>query len=323
MPLPRRLVIRLPRRRIIRIELGVILNFCHFIRRLVFLMNFLVIFLMTFLASFLGGRFAWALGEGQPIHFSGDKQVWDRKSNKVELFGHAAVNQLGETLTADYVLLDLNTRLLDAKGNCIYLASDSVIYAEEMHFNLLTHTGTVIKGRVSNDSFTLRGEKISKLGPGHFITHWGSYTTCHDCGPSWSFEAEDVDMEFGGYGYLSNVTTRIKEVPAFWLPYLIVPMKTRRQTGFLFPIIRTSGSDGATFVFPFFWAINRGLDMTIGLGDYAQRGVRVETETRYALSPKNTGTIRAFYMSDRSFLEQTNRWALDITQSHELPWGID
>ncbi|MEO5971247.1 MAG: putative LPS assembly protein LptD [Bdellovibrionia bacterium] len=291
-------------------------------RRIVTRIELLLISVLCLLALW-DPSLAWALGESQPIHFSGDKQVWDRKSNKVELFGHAAVNQLGETLTADYVQLDLNTRLLDAKGNCIYLASDSVIYGEEMHFNLQTHTGTVIKGRVTNDSFTLRGERISKLGAGHFVTHWGDYTTCHDCGPSWSFEAEDVDMEFGGYAYLHNVTTRVKEAPMFWLPYLIVPMKTRRQTGLLFPIIRTSGSDGATFVFPFFWAINRSMDMTIGLGDYSQRGARVETETRYSLSPGSSGTIRAFYMSDRSFPDQPNRWALDITQSHEFPWGIE
>jgi len=280
-------------------------------------------FLFICYLVFSGSRFALALEESQPIHFSGDKQIWDRKSNKVEIFGHAAVNQVGETLTADYVLLDLNTRYLDAKGNCIYLASDSVIYGEEMHLNLQTHTGTVIRGRISNDSFTLRGQRIDRLGSGHFLAHWGEYTTCHDCGPSWSFEAEDVDMKFGGYAFLSNVTTRIKEAPFLWLPYLIVPLKTQRQTGFLFPTIRSSGSDGAVFLFPFFWAINRSMDMTIGLGDYSQRGSRVETETRYVFAGKNSGTIRAFYTADRSFPEATNRWALDITQNYELPWGID
>src|SRR4051794_13458965 len=53
---------------------------------------------------------AWALTENQPIHHSGDKQVWDRKANIVELFGHAAVSQDGETLTADYIKMDMNTR---------------------------------------------------------------------------------------------------------------------------------------------------------------------------------------------------------------------
>jgi lipopolysaccharide assembly outer membrane protein LptD (OstA) len=266
---------------------------------------------------------AFGLGESQePLHYSADKQIWDRKSNQVELKGHAAVVQPGETLTADYVLLDLAQRTLDAKGNCIYLASSSVIYGEEMHFNLDTHTGSVVKGRISSDSFTLRGEKIDKLGNGRFTAHWGDYTTCRDCAPSWSLEAEDVDLQFGGYAYLSNVTTRLKDAPAFWVPYLIVPLKTQRQSGLLFPSFGTSGSNGTTFILPFFWAINRSMDMTIGLGRYSLRGLRVETETRYALSNLSFGTVKAFYLKDKSFSDHPNRWGVDVAQSQELPWGI-
>jgi hypothetical protein len=259
----------------------------------------------------------------KPIHFSGDKQLWDRKLNLVELFGHASVTQPGESLTADYIRLDLNSRLLDARGNCIYFAMDSVIRGEEMHFNLDTRTGTIVGGRVSNDQFTLRGERINKMGEGRFQTHWGDYTTCRDCAPTWSLLGEDVDMQVDGYAFISNMMTRIKDAPTFWLPYLIVPMKTRRQSGFLFPSLAFSEFHGTAFVFPYFWAISRSADMTFGLGQYTARGWRYETEGRYALSARSWGKANLYYTRDKTVPTGRNRWAFEITQSQELPYGID
>jgi lipopolysaccharide assembly outer membrane protein LptD (OstA) len=260
--------------------------------------------------------------EGQPIHFSGDKQLWDRKANKVQLVGHGAVSQAGETLTGDHILLDLNARTLDAKGSCVYSTSDTVIWGDEMHFNLDTRTGTVVRGRISNDRFTLRGDRINKLGPGRFQAHQSIYTTCLDCSASWSFESEDMDMETEGYAYLSNVITRVKDAPTFWLPYLAVPLKTKRQTGFLFPRIGFSAFYGTTLMAPFFWATSRSTDMTISLGEYTNKGHRAEWEGRYVLANGSTGIGKFFFIADSTFNNGTNRWALDLNLGQYLPWDV-
>lgn len=265
--------------------------------------------------------------EGDPMHHTAEKELWHRKENIVELFGKAVVSQPGETLTADYITLDLNTRTLDAKGNCVYVSSGNVIYGEEMHFNLDTRTGTVIGGRVSNDRFTLSGERINKLGDGRFQTHWGEYSTCVDCPNSWSILAEDVDMQVEGYAYMSNVTTKVRDTSAFWLPYMIVPMKTRRQTGLLFPAFTYSSLNGFQAVLPFFWAINRSSDMTIAAGTFSERGPRLTWEGRYALE-KGSGQANFYFLRDRTFVDgfktplDPNRYALDVRQVQELPWGL-
>ncbi len=283
-------------------------------------LSFLLLLILTM--SAWGASTSWALEDREPLHWSGDKTVWDRKANIVRLTGNAAVHQYGETLTADYIELDLNERILDARGNCVYIAAEAVIYGEEMHFNLDTRTGTIVGGRVSSDRFTLTGERINKLSEDRFQTHRGEYTTCWDCPHSWSLRGEDVDLEFGGYAYMSNVTAKIKDAPALWVPYLIVPLKTERQTGFLFPRLR-SGGPGFRIVLPFFWAISRSVDMTIGLGEYGGQGRRFEWEGRYRLSERSGGTAQFFYVRDRSFEGGSNRWAVDVSQSQELPWGVE
>jgi LPS-assembly protein len=266
---------------------------------------------------------AFAAGEEKALHTSGDQSFWDRKHNKVTLIGHAVVRQEGETLTADDMTLDFNTRILDAKGHCVYVTMDSVIYGDEMHLNLDTRTGVVVGARVSNDRFTLAGERINKLAEGRFQVHWGDYSTCKDCPNSWSLEAEDIDITFGGYAFMSNVLSKIEDAPAFWLPYLIVPIKTERQTGFLFPTYHISRTDGFAFVEPFFWAINRSSDMTIGLGDYTARGTRAELEGRYNLAPRSNAVADFDYIDDKTFSPNQNRWAFNIFQIQQLPFGID
>jgi LPS-assembly protein len=260
--------------------------------------------------------------ERAPMHWSGDKTFWDRKANHVKLIGKAVVNQPGETLTADEIELDLGTRTLDAKGHCVYITSDSVIYGEEMHFNMETRTGTIIGGRVSAHTFTLTGERINKLGEGRFQTHRGEYTTCWDCPNSWAFRGEDVDLEFEGYAYMSNVTAKAKDAPIFWLPYLVVPLKTRRQSGLLFPRFRF-GNPGFRVVQPFFWAISRSADMTIGLGHYGGQGTRAELEGRYRLGERSYGTGDFYYLRDETFAARPNRFALSVEQFQELPFGVE
>jgi hypothetical protein len=276
--------------------------------------------------------------EEAAIHTSGDKSYWDRKNNRVKLVGHAIVRQEGEILTADNMELDFTSHMLDAKGHCVYVTVDSVIYGDEMHMNLETRTGVVIGARVSNDRFTLAGERLNKLAEGRFQVHNGEYSTCKDCPNAWSLEAEDVDITFGGYAYMSNVLTKIEDAPTFWLPYMIFPIKTARQTGFLFPTYHISNTDGFAFVMPFFWAINRSSDMTLGLGDYTNRGPRAELEGRYSLSKRSGGIADLYFIRDSSFTNSsalpiggiippqsypTNRWGVNAFQTQELPFGIE
>ncbi len=270
-----------------------------------------------------------------PIHWSGKKQLWDRKSGLIRLEGAATVRQHGEVLTADTIFLNLNDRTVSAVGNCIYIAKGTIISAREIRFNLDTRTGMIIGGRVSTDSFALAGERISRLGEGRFQTFRGEYTTCKDCPQSWSFHGEDVELEFGGYAHMSNVRGKIRDVPVVWFPYLVFPLKTKRQSGLLPPRIRFTGDDGFVYVQPVFWEISRSTDATLSLGHYSARGFRGELEARYVLSERSRGQANFFYQYDKTVERRLNspqditlapaadRWALNVEQTQVLPFGIE
>jgi len=287
-----------------------------------------LLFAALFLCFF--GEELYAIQAASPLHWSGDQTFWDRKNNAVRLMGHAAVHQEGESITADRINLDLNTRVIDAYGHAVYITEKTVIYGEEMHFNMETRTGTIVGGRVSTESFTLTGERINKLGPGRFQTHKGSYTTCRDCPQSWQFYGEDVDMEIEGYARMRGVVAKVKDTPVLWVPYMIVPLKTQRQSGFLFPKFGFTDL-GFNFLQPFFWATSRSTDMTFAFGQYGGRGVRGEWEGRYQLDA-GKGQANLYYLKDDTFRPRRedqsylprggNRWGLNVVQQQELPFGI-
>jgi LPS-assembly protein len=278
---------------------------------------------------------AQAASEGfGPIHWSGDKTFYDTRHNRMELIGHAAIHQNGESLFADRISFERDTKLVHATGHAVFVGKTALIQGTEMHFNLETRTGTIIGGRVSTDEFTLSGERINKLGAGRFQAHRADYSTCKDCPQSWTLSAGDVDLELEGYAYLTNVTAKVMDAPGFWIPYLIVPIKTKRQSGLLIPQFGFSG-DGFRFVQPFFWAVSRSVDFTLGLGNYGGHGRRIEAEGRYALS-QGGGQANFYHLNDRKFRDflqgqkftnktdgfSTSRWALHVEQSQELPFDI-
>lgn len=292
------------------------------------------------LQIFSNGGWVYAAKESGRMHWSGKKTEWDRKNNRVTLVGNAVFRQEGESLSADYMVLDLDKRSVYAKGNCVYIANDSIIYGTEMLFDLEARSGTIYSGRVANEKFTLLGDRIEKIGSNRFKVENSEYSTCRDCARSWTIAAGKVDMEIEGYAYMSDVVGRVKDSSIFWMPYLILPMKTQRQTGLLFPKFRFV--DGSfRIVQPFFWAISQSTDMTIGVGDFADRGIRLEWEGRYRLSARSAGTANVYYLRDKLFNDYlsepsnfsnypeisirptSHRWAIDVSQTQEFPLGID
>jgi LPS-assembly protein len=56
--------------------------------------------------------------------------------------------------------------------------------------------------------------------------------------------ASEIDVEVEGYGTARNTTVDVLGVPLLWLPWMVYPIKTERQTGFLFPDLSLGSRNG-------------------------------------------------------------------------------
>ncbi|MGE4233266.1 MAG: LPS-assembly protein LptD [Bacteriovoracia bacterium] len=243
------------------------------------------------------------------------------QNNKMECFGNVYIRRPKELLTADYAILDLNTDQLHAEGNVVYFTPDTVIYGSKMDFNFMTDTGVIRDGRVESDKYQLLGETIERISEKHFKAIDGEYTTCRDCPASWTLAGREVDLTVDGYAFMNSVYIKINDTSTLYLPYAIIPVKTRRQSGFLFPKWELVSPNGFTLMVPYFWAISRSADATIGLGYLSLRGLKAQTEFRYFLTPRSHGEFKGNYVQDKTF--EHNRYGVNYGHNWVLPWRVE
>ena len=95
-----------------------------------------------------------------------------------------------------------------------------------------------------------------------------------------------------------DATFRIKDVPVLYTPYLISPILTERQTGFLIPVPSQSNSRGFGLHIPFFWAIAENRDATFVLDLYSKRGIGEGMEYRFVEPGGIKGYSWAYHIRD-------------------------
>lgn len=208
------------------------------------------------------------------------------------------------TIKADWIVYDVELKTIKAKGNLEVITGDDTLSAHEGTINLVNQTGkfkdaTVIR---KEDSLHLEGETIEKTGTDTYQIVDGWAITCKlqdGQTPPWSIASAETDVRQGGYAVLKHARFNIRNVPVFYTPYMIIPVKDTRQTGFLLPEVSISSNSGFGINIPFFLNISDSVDATFFPEYYADRGFMPGVELRYVASAQNKGTFGANFLNDK------------------------
>ena len=207
------------------------------------------------------------------------------------------------TIKADWMVYDVVLNTIKARGNVSVEADDQAIFAEQAVVNLDQETGTFKKATIlgSEKDLHLEAEVIEKIGFKTYHIEDGWVITCkipEGKKAPWSFAASDVILEQDGYAKLKHARFRIKDVPVFYSPWLFMPAKNKRETGFLLPELSTAEYSGFGINLPFFWNISESTDLTIYTQYFANRGYMPGLEFRYIIDPNDKGLAMANYLYD-------------------------
>lgn len=248
----------------------------------------------------------------------------DVEKGVVRLKGNIQLVFQGYYLSCKRATIYLNDKIIEAVGNVIL--KNEQIHAEgsKVLFNYGSKTATFYDGFIQSGQVIFEGQVIEKIGEHEYIATKARYSACTTCPADWSFTGSKIHAEIGGYAHISQPVLRIANVPVAWLPGLIVPLKSSRQSGFLVPSWEQSGDGGLAIAESFFWAISRSQDMTLTAKNYEFRGPKGLLEYRYVLSPQSHGMFRTAYIPDRAFEgasreEPFSRWFIDYRHRFELP----
>ena len=208
------------------------------------------------------------------------------------------------TIKADWIVYNIDTESIKAKGNVQILTKEGQLSAREGTLNLKNETGVFSDATMlhNQNSLHLEGKKIEKTGFDTYRINDGWVITCklkEGETPPWSFSSSETDVRQDGYAFLKHARFNIKDVPVFYSPYLLLPVNNNRHSGFLFPELSSSENSGFGFNLPFFLNISDSADITFYPEYLENRGFMPGAEFRYVASANDKGVLTASYLDDK------------------------
>ena len=249
-------------------------------------------------------------GPGDQINVTADKLSVSESGTQIEASGNVEIERQGTTLKAEQINVNRTTQDIEAKGKISLDDPEwKIKSAESIRLNLEKETGEIQNADlfIEQGHISISGRRFEKLGGQRYHVDDGFFTTCLcESGPApWKFSAEQLDLTAGGLGTVRNGYFYIYDIPVFYLPYGFFPLKTERQTGFLFPKFGTSTEEGFRFQQPFFWAISKSTDATFAFD--------IQTDARYGF----LNEIRTLFDRDSDFILQTGYFNERLRQRAE------
>lgn len=238
---------------------------------------------------------------GEAWHIVADELYYDAGREHYHASGQVIITQNNRTIQADEIRFEHQEMQLYASGNIIVQVAGDVLLAQELQLDLTTETGVLYDGSlfIRANHFYIQGDRIYKTGEQAYQASRACFTTCDGPDPAWKITARNLNVTIEGYGRGRDLVFRIKEVPVLYLPFMIFPVKTKRQSGLLAPEGAWSSRSGLEYTQPLYWAINEQSDATVYWHYLARRGHKTGLEYRYVPSAQTAGLIQGDYLHDR------------------------
>ncbi len=270
-----------------------------------------------------------------------DQVNYDSERDLYEATGNVKIVQVdGRVLTADWLVFNGSTRTGVASGDVVVSGAQNTVRAQFVAVDLRSAVSVALQGSMDNPvpGFLVNGEVIERTGVDTFQIERGNFTTCR-CPPDaerrpWEIDAKEASVEVGGYAVGKDLWFKVLDVPVLYVPWLIFPVKTERQSGFLIPSFTQSSRNGTEIALPFFWAPREEINLTLTPEWIGRRGMAGTTRLEYVNGETGGGKGGAFGLpSDRKVHDSTddffsdNRWAYWLRHQQELfsgaQFGVD
>ena len=265
-----------------------------------------------------------------------DEVTYDSERDIYEATGNVRITQAGgSVLTTDWIVFSGATRTGVATGNVRVVDEQNTVRAEFVAVDLESTVSVAVRGSLDNPQpgFVVSGDVIERTGVDTFHIEQGRFTTCR-CPPEserrpWEIDVEDADLEVGGYAVGRDLWFKVFDVPVIYVPWLIFPVKTERQTGFLMPSFAQSSRNGTELSLPFFWAAAENVNLTLEPQWISRRGWKPTTTYEYVLGETGYGHGGVSLLpNDRKVKADPdahfsdNRWAYWLRHEQPLAPGV-
>jgi LPS-assembly protein len=238
---------------------------------------------------------------GQKINVLSDKAFRKSSENEFEAVGNVVITHLKNSIYGEKARINFTTGETEVLGNVRYIAPEMTLYGTKLNYNFLNKKMDLENARVYSDNFIVTGKKILQTSPDVIYAEDAEYTTCKDCPESWSVFGKKITITVGQYVRLQHAFIKVNGVTVMYFPYIIFPIKQKRETGFLFPSIGFSSSEGFKYQQPFFWVIDDYKDLTLTPSTFGDRGLGGEFQYRQNIKEKTWFELNTLQINDKIY----------------------
>ena len=253
----------------------------------------------------------------EPWHIIADEIHYDYKANQYVARGNVTITKQDKNLSADYVRFDQKNMKAFADGHVIMTAGQDILTGSSMEMDLNAETGTIYNGTIflQENHFYIKGAKLKKVGKDSYTADKASITTCDGDRPAWKITGRNLKITIEGYGFVKHAALWAKKIPVLYTPFLVFPVKLKRQSGLLPPQFGYSDRKGAVYNQPFYWAINQSSDATFYVHHMGRRGEKFGLEYRYVLDEKSKGILMYDFLNDKKVddgsFDSSKKWGYE------------
>jgi LPS-assembly protein len=208
--------------------------------------------------------------------FEGDLQT------SYELSGGVVITQGSRRVTAERAEVDEVDNTATVTGDIQIYEPGVLMVGERAVVNRGTGAARIDDGQFVLYESRTRGsaELIARSDDDVLTLEGGMFTQCEPGDEHWALRGSSIEVDPNtNRGVARNARIELGGIPVFWWPYLVFPVGSDRQSGFLFPTV-TSGDIAA----PYYLNLAPNYDLTLTPRYVADRGAMLEAEFRH-LSP--------------------------------------
>ena len=257
--------------------------------------------------------------DGTRVDVIADVMTYDDKTEIATATGTVQLTYGPYVLTATRVVYNMKDKTFSANGSIVLkepngnvLEADSATMNETFAKGFADHVKALLTNNV-----TITARYARRYENGITIYEHASYTACKTCtlpdgSPVWQIVAREAKHDSKAHTiYYRDARLQIGPVPIFYSPYFEYPdPSVSRRTGFLLPSVKWGTVYGLGVVTPYFWAINRSMDMTFSPMWTTKSGPLADLEFRHALKA-GTYTIQGWGVDE---------WNKSVNNPHDSPW---
>ncbi|MFA6921464.1 MAG: LPS assembly protein LptD, partial [Gallionella sp.] len=258
----------------------------------------------------------------EPVLLEADNLTGDKK-NQVEATGNAILSKSDQSIRADRIFYDQETKDAEGFGSVVLNQAGSTASGPYIKLNMDTHAGLMEQpefylkdtdGRGSGDMLHIQDQQ-------HFDLDNAVYTTCPAGNQDWFIKTTSLEIDRDQQvGVAHNAWVEFMDTPILYSPWMDFPLNSQRKTGFLSPTFGGSTKGGSELTVPYYWNIAPNQDATFSPRMMMKRGVLFNNEYRY-LEPDYAGEVHADVLPNDT-LTHSNRARFGLKHGQSFGGGF-